>query len=170
VEIASKLGSCQFVFFTYHLQCLSEKLRRRLENVFAKANMNFNNYCRFIPWQEKSAFYGLMKRADVFLDTTGFSGFNTAMQAVECGLPMVTREGRFLRGRLASGILRRMGLTELIASTEEEYVNLAVKLAKNAEYRQVIRQRIEISRPVLFGDVAPVRALEDFLLKAIKRG
>ena len=39
-------------------------------------------------------------------------------------LPIVTREGSFLRGRLASGILKRMGLAELVAATEEEYVTL----------------------------------------------
>lgn len=35
------------------------------------------------------------------LDILRFSGYNTAVQAIECGLPRVTREGRFLRGRLA---------------------------------------------------------------------
>ena len=155
------------IFFTYHLQSLSEKLRKRLMIIFEKANMNLNDYCRFIPWQEKSAFYGLMRRADVLLDTLGFSGFNTAMQAVECGLPIITREGRFMRGRLASGILRRMGITELIAGTEAEYVNLAVKLAQDAEYRRNICKRIETSRPVLFDDIEPVRALEEFLIKVV---
>lgn len=167
VEIAHKLGKCQFVFFTHRLHGLSAKLRQRLECVFANANMNFNDYCAFIPWQERPVFYGLMKQADVFLDTIGFSGFNTAMQAVECGLPMVTKEGRFMRGRLASGILRRMGITELIANTEDDYVNLAVKLAQDAEYRQDVRKRIETARPVLFDDVAPVRALEDFLVNVV---
>ena len=38
--------------------------------------------------------------------TLGFSGFNTVMQAVECGLPVVTLRGEFLRGRLGSGIKR----------------------------------------------------------------
>ena len=92
------------------------------------------------------------------------------MQAIECGLPIVTREGRFMRGRLASGILRRMGVIELIASTEEEYVNLAIKLARDSVFRQDIGQRIEISRPVLFDDVTTVRALEDFLISAVERG
>ncbi len=120
----------------------------------------------FIPWQQKPAFYELLRRADVFLDTIGFSGFNTALQAVECGLPIVTREGRFLRGRLASGILRRMGLPELVAQSEEAYVELAVRLARDAEYREHIRSRIVASRHVLFEDMAPIRALEDFLLTA----
>ena len=169
VEIANKLGRCQFVFFTHHQRGLSEKLHRRLEAAFAKADMNFNDYGRFIPWQEQAAFHGLLKRADVFLDTIGFSGFNTAMQAVECSLPIVTREGRFMRGRLTSGILQRMGMRELIAETEDEYVNLAVRLAQDAEYRLNIRQRIENSRSILFDDIAPVRALEDFLVNVVKR-
>jgi hypothetical protein len=50
-----------------------------------------------------------MKQARLYLDTIGFSGFNTAMLAVECGLPVVTREGRFMRGRLASGHSKAYG-------------------------------------------------------------
>jgi predicted O-linked N-acetylglucosamine transferase (SPINDLY family) len=114
-------------------------------------------------------FYDLMRRASVFLDTIGFSGFNTAIQAVECGLPVVTREGRFLRGRLASGILRRLQLTELIAATEREYVALAVRLARVDAYRGELRARIEASRHVLFDDLAPIRALEAFLVDADRR-
>ena len=169
-DIARKLGKCQIIFFTSDLNVISDKLHRRLTFAFSRSNLNFNDYCVFIPWQEKSIFYGLMKRADVFLDTIGFSGFNTAMQAVECGLPIVTREGRFMRGRLASGILKRMGVTELIANTEEEYVNLAVQLAQDKEYQRNIRQRIASSRNVLFNDVEPVRALEDFLINSVKYG
>jgi predicted O-linked N-acetylglucosamine transferase (SPINDLY family) len=88
---------------------------------------------------------------------------------VECGLPIVTREGRFLRGRLASGILRRMGLPELVAQSQEAYVELAVRLARDAEYREHIRGRIVASRHVLFEDMAPIRALEDFLLTSSGR-
>ena len=53
------------------------------------------------------------------LDTLGFSGFNTAIQAVECGLPVVSREGEFMRGRLGSGILRRMGMEALVATSDD---------------------------------------------------
>ena len=75
------------------------------------------------------------------LDTIGFSGFNTAMQAVGSGLPIVTREGRFMRGRLASGLLKRMGLPELVAQSEEEYVAMAARLARDAEYGRQMRAR-----------------------------
>ena len=48
------------------------------------------------------------------------------MQAVECGLPVVAMEGAFLRGRLASGPMRTMQLDELVATDEQQYVELAV--------------------------------------------
>lgn len=162
-EIATRLGRCQFVFFTYRLDKLSMKLARRLETTFARRELDFHRHVKFIPWQNSAGYHGLLKRADVFLDTVGFSGFNTAMQALECGLPVVTREGRFLRGRLASGILRRMGLPELVTKTSEDYVDLAVRLAQDAEFSMRIRGRIDSSRDVLVGDIAPIRAMEEFL-------
>jgi predicted O-linked N-acetylglucosamine transferase (SPINDLY family) len=107
-----------------------------------------------------------LQRADVYLDTIGFSGFNTALYAVEAGLPIVCREGRFLRGRLASGILKQLGLHELVAPTEEAYVALAVRLAGDRPYRQSLRERMEKARAGLYDDPAPIRALEEFLLQA----
>jgi predicted O-linked N-acetylglucosamine transferase (SPINDLY family) len=167
-EIARRLGQCRLVFFMQQPQYLSEKLRERLGKEFARARLDFERYVSFIPKQPRPVFYGLMKHADVLLDTIGFSGFNTAMQAVECGLPIVTREGRFMRGRLASGILKRMGLQELVAATEEGYVERVVKLAQDSGYRNGIRARIAASRDVLYEDLAPVRALEEFLINAAR--
>ncbi len=169
VDIARGVGRCQLVFFTEACSHRSAQLQRRLEGKFAGAGMDLREHVVFVPWQSQAAFLGLMRRADVYLDTLGFSGFNTAMQAVECGLPIVTREGRFMRGRLASGILNRMGLTDLVGRSDGDYVRLAVKLALDGDFRQRARDRIEVARPILFDDVAPVRALEAFLLESASR-
>lgn len=168
-EIARKLGRCQLVFFKVESADLSDRLRRRLEVVFAKSHLNIDEFVKFIPWQSGPAFDGLLTRADIFLDTIGFSGFNTAMQAIERGLPIVCREGRFLRGRLASGPLRRMGLDELVVKSEEEYIALAVRLVQDREYRDQIRRRMEAKRHILFEDIAPIRAMEDFMTAAVTR-
>jgi predicted O-linked N-acetylglucosamine transferase (SPINDLY family) len=168
-EIALALGRCRFVFFHFRSGYMSARLRGRLETVFARSKLDFDDYAVFVPWQSRPAFRGLLERADVFLDTIGFSGFNTAMQAVECGLPIVTREGRFLRGNLASGILKRIGLQELVTRSEEEYVALAVRLCRDGEYRESLRRRIAAGRHVLFEDVAPIRAMEGFLSEAAGR-
>ena len=164
--IAQRLGRCRFVFFTHRTRVLSEKLEQRLRGVFESQGLDFSRYVAFLPWQPVPQFAGWLREADVFLDTIGFSGFNTALHAVEAGLPIVTREGRFLRGRLASGILKRLGVAELVVPTEEAYVELAVRLAREPAYRRAITAKMEAGRDGLYDDAAPVRALEEFLVRA----
>jgi predicted O-linked N-acetylglucosamine transferase (SPINDLY family) len=166
--IARRVPRAKLVFFTYWLTPLSDKLRARLRGAFARAGLDLEAHAVFVPWQPKAAFYGWLQRASVFLDTLGFSGFNTALQAVECGLPLATCEGRFMRGRLASAIVRRMGLEELVARSDAEYVELAARLAQDRSYRESIRTRMLSSQHLLFGDLSSIRALEVFLAQAVR--
>jgi protein O-GlcNAc transferase len=163
VEIAGRVGPCQLCFFICGNPALSEKLRHRLAHAFTQAGLDFDRHVRFIPWLAPPEFYALMRRADAMLDTVGFSGFNTALQAVECGLPVVGYEGRFMRGRLASGILRHLGLDELVATDEAGFVDLAVALTADAGLRTRLRRQTESARHRLYRDTAPIRALEEFL-------
>jgi thioredoxin-like negative regulator of GroEL len=87
-----------------------------------------------------------------------------AALAVECGLPIVTRQGRFLRGRFAGGILASLGLGELVAADENAYVELAVQLAGDPARRRDLRHRMEAERGALFDDVETVRELEEHLV------
>jgi predicted O-linked N-acetylglucosamine transferase (SPINDLY family) len=164
VRIARELGPCRLVFFSHGMPELSARLQRRLYAAFAAQGLDAAAHVRVLPWLARSAFLGLMRQADAYLDTVGFSGFNTALQAIQCGLPVVTREGRFLRGRLASGILRRLGLTELVVPDGDGYAALAVRLCRDAPYRAALRGRMAASEHALFGDAAPMRALEEALL------
>lgn len=165
-DIALRLHRCRFVFFAHWTRDLSERLHRRLEVAFSRVGLDAEEYVRFIPWLTRPAFYGMLQRADAYLDTIGFSGFNTAMQAIECGLPIVTCDGRFMRGRFASGILKRLGMPELVTENKQEYIALAAKLIKDVEFHASVRECIVARRGTLFRDQAPIRALEEFLVKA----
>jgi protein O-GlcNAc transferase len=162
-EIARRLPQAQFVFFRPSASALADLFEARISDAFETAGLKTADNLRFIRWLDFEEFHCLLRRADVMLDTIGFSGYNTAVQAMECGLPLVTREGRFLRGRLASGVLRRMDLKELIAQTEADYVNLAVRLVTDRPYRAHIRHEIEQRRSVLFDDPVALDAFQDFL-------
>lgn len=168
--IARRLGECQFVFFTPgRADALMLRLRERMARAFAGAGLELDAFAAFVPWQDRPHFHGLMAQADVFLDTMGFSGFNTALQAIESGLPVAAWEGRFLRGRLASGILRRMGMDELVAGSDAAFVHTAVRLAQDAAWWGSVRERMVAARPGLYGDAEPVRALEKFLEAAVRK-
>lgn len=168
VDIARALGRCRFVFFRDASDGLWRMLQARLEGVFAQENLKFADFGTFVPWQPRPRFHALLKRAEVCLDSIGFSGFNTAMQAVECGVPMVAWDGRFLRGRLASGVLKALGLGELVATNEQEYIALAVRLATDSDYRHQVREHLAARADRLLDDVAPIRGLEEFLTGAAR--
>jgi predicted O-linked N-acetylglucosamine transferase (SPINDLY family) len=167
--ITRRLGECQFVFFTHKVQDLSTRLEERLGAAFADAGVDIQQHVIFIPWQDRARFHGLMQHADVFLDTIGFSGFNTAIQAIECTLPPVTLQGRFMRGRFASGILQRLGLEALIATNTDEYIEACVRLVTDSAYNRSTRAIIRGRRHILFRDTAPVDALEELLRTSVRR-
>lgn len=166
VDIAAALGECRFLFFSYRVPRHSLDLEARLARAFAERGLDAGRFVRFVPWQTPAGFRGIMSRAHAFLDTAGFSGFNTAMEALHSGLPIVAWEGRFLRGRFASAILERLGLDELVARDPAKYVALAVALCRDPAFSHRVRERIEATRGVLYEDPTPVRALEAFLERA----
>jgi len=166
VDIARRLRRCTFVFFEHDKRDFTRKLRARLTQVFAEAGLDADAHLVWLPWLPKPAFLGVLNQADVYLDTVGFSGFNTFMQAVEAGLPAVSHEGRFMRGRLGSGILRRLGLTELVATHRQQYVDIAVALGADAGLRNSIRRRLRESAHLAFADAGAAEALAALMRSA----
>ena len=162
-EIARRLGECRLVFFTHGNRALSQRLGARLLKAFSARGVDYERHVQFLPWQSGGGFQAVLRAASVYLDTVGFSGFNTALRAVECGLPIVTREGRFMRGRLASGILRRMGLQSLVTPTEAAYVDLAVNLVQDRARHRSVVAAMEQARARLYEDTEAVRGLEALL-------
>jgi predicted O-linked N-acetylglucosamine transferase (SPINDLY family) len=148
---------------------LSQALKLRLEKKFNAANLSIDDHIVFIPWLESGEFYYLMHQSSIFLDTIGFSGFNTAIQAIDCALPIVTKEGQFMRGRLGAGLLKRIGLSHLIAKSDHDYIELAVKLIQDKEYRFEITKKMTETRPLLYEDASVIRALENFLIDKLRK-
>lgn len=95
-KIAKRMVCCKFVFFAQQ-KTWTSILVQRLSNAFSEEGLSIEDFIVFAPWLSPDQFYGLMSKAHVFLDTIGFSGFNTAIQAIDCNLPIVTREGKFMR-------------------------------------------------------------------------
>ena len=71
-----------------------------------------------------------------------------------------------MRGRHSAAILTHLGVTETIAASPAGYVGLAVRLAHEPAWRAATAARMRAAAPRLFGDRAPLRALEAFLARA----
>ena len=86
---------------------------------------------------------------DVALDTYPYHGTTTTCEALWMGVPVITLAGPGHVSRVGVSLLERVGLPEFIASTEDEYVEKAVALARDLprlrELRTSARQRLSNS-------------------------
>jgi len=69
--------------------------------------------------------------ADIALDTHPYNGVTTTCESLWMGLPVVTLAGRSGGARCAASLLSAAGLPELIAASEDDYLRIAVELARD---------------------------------------
>lgn len=97
----------------------------------------------------RAAHLDVYNRVDIALDTFPYNGTTTTCEALWMGVPVVTLEGNRHAGRVGVSLLTQVGLTDLIAKTQEDYVNIAVRLAselpKLASLRADLRQQMAAS-------------------------
>ncbi|UZQ53645.1 tetratricopeptide repeat protein [Trichothermofontia sichuanensis B231] len=160
--IAQQVKRARFAFISHSSQYITDILRERLYRAFKEFNLDYEQFCIILPRLNHQPYLRLNLAADIFLDTLSWSGGNTTLEAIACGLPVVTCPGEFMRGRHAYGILRQMGVTATIAHNESEYIEIAVRLGRDVAWRAEICQQMQAGQAQLYEDVTCVRALEDF--------
>jgi predicted O-linked N-acetylglucosamine transferase (SPINDLY family) len=161
-RIAARVPAAQFLFLSAPGGNGDAVFRARLQHAFAAAGLDWRRHCLLIPPVPHIEFPALLRAADVFLDSVGWSGCNSTLEAVACDLSVVTTPTALMRGRHSAAILACMGLAHRIAANIDEYVDHAVRLADTDERAQFVAE-LRTGRSRVFGDPAPVRALEDFL-------
>lgn len=105
---------------------------------------------------------------DLFLDTPACNAHTTGTDTLWSGCPLLCYPGSLFASRVAASLLTAAGIPELIASSMEEYENIAVELALNRPKLAAIRARIEQTRYVnpLFDTERWVRNVEQLYWQA----
>jgi protein O-GlcNAc transferase len=104
---------------------------------------------------------------DLSLDVFPWSGHTTACESLWMGVPIVTLVGERRSSRMTASVLSSLGLTDLIAESPEQYIEIAVRWVGDpprlADWRGESRERLRSSR--LFDGPAFTRDLEDAYVK-----
>jgi protein O-GlcNAc transferase len=135
------------------MQAFSEMDRQRIRGVFQAGGVAPERI-EFVPRKLRLDYLRLYDTIDICLDPLPYNGITTTCDALWMGVPVVTLLGKTAAGRAGASILSTIGLPELIAHGEDEFVELAVKLADDgprlAEFRSTLRARTEQS-PLMDG-------------------
>jgi hypothetical protein len=84
-----------------------------------------------------------LKLANIYLDAYPFSGMTSLIDPLQVGLPTIVMQGESARSRRGASLLRCLEIPELIADSEEAYIQLAVDLGNNSNLRVAYGDRIE---------------------------
>jgi predicted O-linked N-acetylglucosamine transferase (SPINDLY family) len=161
--ILEKDPNAEVVLLEGRVRNWTEMLQRRI----ARTLGDNVRRVRFLPSQPYPDFLQLMALSDVMLDPFPFGGGNTSYEAFALGTPIVTWPSEFARGRITLAQYHKMGWTDCVVNSREQYIDLAVRLANVRAYRASIREKLRTTSHLLFEDPAEVRAIEAFFRKAV---
>jgi len=162
-RIAAAVPDSQFLFINPRSDPLMNRLRYRLDAAFGRHGLDAGKHVVMLPYLTPGQYAALNRRADVYLDSIGWSGGNTTLEAVAEELPVVTLPGALMRGRHSSAILTRIGVSETIANDLDDYVAIAVRLGSDADWHSSVAARVAAGCRLIYDDNRPLRALENFL-------
>jgi predicted O-linked N-acetylglucosamine transferase (SPINDLY family) len=146
------------VLFDGPKKYMTELLRERLLNVFPDQIQRV----QFRPRMPFEDFLSFLTLSDVVLDTTHFSGGLTSLISFACDTPIVTWPGDFMRGRLTLAFYKQMGVMDCVAQDAKSYVDIALRLANDRDWKEEVVSKIRTHAHVLYEDLEAVHELERF--------
>jgi predicted O-linked N-acetylglucosamine transferase (SPINDLY family) len=138
---------------------------QRLKATLDSSGIAIRERTRVLPQVGHDDYLRINMLCDAMIDTLHWSGGNSSLDALACGLPVVTLPGPFMRGRQSAGMLSLLGVPELIAADRADYLAIAARLAGDEPWRHELASRIVAAQSRLF-DVSGAIARLQLLLQA----
>jgi predicted O-linked N-acetylglucosamine transferase (SPINDLY family) len=128
-------------------------------------NQGIGSQIKFLPMMNHFGYMNLMNVSDIFLDIYPFGGCNSSFEAFSLNKVIVTQPSIMINGRFTTGFYKKMDLEEYVCNSKEEYIDFAIKLGNDKEYRQSIEKKITKKKDCLFSDKESIQEWKDDLIK-----
>jgi predicted O-linked N-acetylglucosamine transferase (SPINDLY family)/glycosyltransferase involved in cell wall biosynthesis/predicted O-methyltransferase YrrM len=110
--------------------------KQRIKNTFKEVGLEEDRLIILEPVANFADVKARLELADVYLDSFPFSSINSLIDPLEVGLPIVVHDGNNFRSLMGAALLRSLEISDLVADSEESYIQIAVALGNNPELRQ----------------------------------
>ena len=160
VEIVRRDPLARFVLFELRPPSPARIVNERLLRALAEVSATPQDHLIWMPECSRAEYLRINQACAVMIDTPHWSGGNATLDALHCGLPVVTLPGRFMRGRQSMGMLRLIGCEELIAHSVEELADVAVAIAHDKPRREHLSKKIAERAASLTQSDEPLIAME----------
>jgi len=96
----------------------------------------------FLEKRKLESHYNLYKKIDIALDTFPYNGVTTTFEALAMGVPVITMKGYNFNSRCGESIIKNLGIEDLIANNEDDYILTAQKIANDKDKLLELRKNI----------------------------
>ena len=125
-EILKKIKNSRLI-----LKCSNDKKKfDRIEGLMRKKGV-IDSVIFHKRFEDKIDHLNLYKEVDIVLDTFPYNGVTTSFEAIWMGAPVLTMAGYNFNSRCGESINRNLGMDQLIAKDENDYVQKAIDLTKS---------------------------------------
>jgi predicted O-linked N-acetylglucosamine transferase (SPINDLY family) len=144
-----------------------EIIQNNLKKEAHKKNININRiiFSKRLDFNEHTTKY---KFCDLYLDTFPYNSHSTSAGCLFSGTPLLTIEGEGFQSRVASSLLKNLGLNELICSNEQEYMEKAINFGNSPTELKIVKEKLRKSLALnykIFDMKNYVKNLEEAYLK-----
>ena len=138
-----------------HLEAINSRLRSKTGYSVSACHSTASFWNR----AQKPTSMFCYNRIDIALDPFPCVGGTTSMDTMWMGVPLITLAGGHCISRMGVSILTNVGMPELIAQNQDEYIRLAVGLALDRErlrgLRHNLRDRVAAQSADRSGSLCP---------------
>ena len=152
------------VMFDGRHASVTGRFMRRIAGAFERHGVPLAGRMAVLPAVPHDDYLRVNLACDAMLDTLHWSGGNTTLDALACGLPVVTLPGAFMRGRQSAAMLRAVGADDLIARDVDDYRTIASRVVGDHAFRSRMTETIRGGLGRLFDRAEPVQAFAELLL------
>jgi predicted O-linked N-acetylglucosamine transferase (SPINDLY family) len=100
----------------------------------------------FMTRQPHKDYLARLQLADLFLDTSPYNAHTTASDALWAGCPVLTRAGSTFASRVAASLATALGLDDLVASNDVDFVARAMALGRDRDALTALKARVVAAR------------------------
>jgi predicted O-linked N-acetylglucosamine transferase (SPINDLY family) len=147
IELLRRDARGRLVYFVQNSVLSSRAFELLLRRKFLQNGVDYAQRVTVVANLAREDYLALHRAADVGLDTFGFSGGSTTLDALSAGLPLVTLEGPFLRGRQSAAIMRQLGQSGNVAQSIEQFVDLAQSVDRSTVASGAAQRHVVVKKP-----------------------
>ncbi|HWB54584.1 MAG TPA: hypothetical protein VG722_10340, partial [Tepidisphaeraceae bacterium] len=94
---------------------------------------------QFVDFAPMAEYLRLYQKIDIALDPFPYAGGTTTCDALWMGVPVISLSGQTAVSRSGASILSQVGMSELVADSQDQYVAIAAALANEPSRLQALR-------------------------------